>query len=205
MIPEGRDAGVFSSGQRVQAVDLLRLAAVVRIHPLPARKKHASACFFQRYKSTAWICDIRFACDIRLRRVICLRAWGDLYHITSRASEIFHLIFSSVRIHPSKTQIHLFRTPLTEKSTAKAVLFSTRFACAELYCASRSFGADRISLCGSAAKYHSISSTKSSSGFSVTFLNPNLSEIDTALPAFVYPIRYISITQKNNIPVKVYF
>ncbi|MBQ2330630.1 MAG: hypothetical protein II387_07745, partial [Oscillospiraceae bacterium] len=44
-----------------------------------------------RYKSTAWICDILFVflaigeiykkCDIRLRRVICLRAWVDLYHI----------------------------------------------------------------------------------------------------------------------------
>ena len=44
---------------------------------ISARKKHAKACFFQRYKSTVWICEMRFARNIRLRRVICLRAWMD--------------------------------------------------------------------------------------------------------------------------------
>ena len=39
-----------------------------------ARKKHARACYFQRYKSTSWICDMRFARDIRLRRVRLLRS-----------------------------------------------------------------------------------------------------------------------------------
>ena len=46
---------------------------------------------FQRYKSTSWICDMRFARDIHLRRVICLRAWVDLYHITFRVSEKYHV------------------------------------------------------------------------------------------------------------------
>ena len=57
----------------------------------PARKKHARACFFQRYKSTAWICDMRLARDIRLRRVICLRAWVDYYQFTFRVSENYHV------------------------------------------------------------------------------------------------------------------
>ena len=43
--------------------------------PPRVRKKHAEACFFQRNKSTAWICEIHRACEIRLRRVKCLRAW----------------------------------------------------------------------------------------------------------------------------------
>ena len=46
-------------------------------------KEHCgSNALFQRYKSTSWICDMPFGRDIRLRRVICLRAWVDLYHIT---------------------------------------------------------------------------------------------------------------------------
>lgn len=36
---------------------------------------------------------------------------GVSCYFTSRASEIFHLFFSIVRIYLSKTKIHLFRTP----------------------------------------------------------------------------------------------
>ena len=63
------------------------------------KKPRRKTRFFQRYKSTAWICDIRFACDIRLRRVICLRAWVDLYHITFGVSRIYRNLRQQIISH----------------------------------------------------------------------------------------------------------
>ena len=47
------------------------------------RKKHIAVamCFFQRNKSLR-ICEIRFAREILLRNVKCLRAWVDLFYFT---------------------------------------------------------------------------------------------------------------------------
>ncbi|MBQ1504456.1 MAG: hypothetical protein IIZ49_03600, partial [Oscillospiraceae bacterium] len=55
--------------------------------PLVSTMKKAKSIglgFFQRNKSTLWICEMRFAREIRLRRVKCLRTWVDLFHFTLR-------------------------------------------------------------------------------------------------------------------------
>ena len=46
--------------------------------------------------------EIRFAREIRLRRVKCLRAWVDLFHFTSRDSGIFHNLPSGKLFHISR-------------------------------------------------------------------------------------------------------
>ena len=51
------------------------------------KKALRKQCFFQRNKSTMWICEMRCAREIRLRRVKCLRAWVDLFHFTVSTSE----------------------------------------------------------------------------------------------------------------------
>ena len=55
--------------------------------PLVSTMKKAKSYglgFFQRNKSTLCICEMRFAREIRLRRVKCLRTWVDLFHFTLR-------------------------------------------------------------------------------------------------------------------------
>jgi hypothetical protein len=82
---------------------------------------------------------MRFARDIRLRRVICLRACVDLYHITFRVSEKYHVcregkhitssearyitLAARVRIHLPKAQFHLFRIRLPKKKKSRKRLF----------------------------------------------------------------------------------
>ena len=73
---------------------------------------------------------MRYARDMLLRNVICLRAWVDLYHITFGEAEYITICVSklyhigeadiSLIIHESSTpsivfQKYLFRSPITEK------------------------------------------------------------------------------------------
>ena len=49
------------------------------------RQKKALAiasAFFNEINPLTWICEMRFAREIRLRRVKCLRACVDLFHFT---------------------------------------------------------------------------------------------------------------------------
>ena len=73
----------------------------------PARKKHRHCrCFFQRNKSLR-ICEIRFACEILLRNVKCLRAWVDLFYFTWCVSIKFHNLQSKLFHICRKTNISL--------------------------------------------------------------------------------------------------
>ena len=64
--------------------------------PVPcSRKETPFVCWtkgvsFQRNKSLR-ICEIRFACEVLLRNVKCLRAWVDLFHFTFCVSRKFHI------------------------------------------------------------------------------------------------------------------
>ena len=99
--------------------------------PPRVRKKHAEACFFQRNKSAARICEIRSAREIRLRRVKCLRAWVDLFHFAFGASRIFHIFRQENISHPAERDIslknrrgdpsvfHLFSSPFSLLSSLK--------------------------------------------------------------------------------------
>ena len=53
------------------------------------RKKHASACFFQRNKSLAGFVKCLTGVKYGIRHVKCLRASGDLFHFTRRAASNF--------------------------------------------------------------------------------------------------------------------
>ena len=64
---------------------------------------------FQRYKSTPWICDMPFGRVICLRRVIYLQAWVDLYHITFRVSEKYHVCRKANISHPASAGYHTER------------------------------------------------------------------------------------------------
>ena len=76
--------------------------------PFSARKRTCfGKSFFNDINPLAWICDMRFARDIRLRRVICLRACVDLYHITFRVSEKYHVCREANISHRAKRDISL--------------------------------------------------------------------------------------------------
>ena len=90
------------------------------------KKPRRKTGFFQRYKSTAWICEIRFACDIRLWRAICLRAWVDLYHITFRGSEKYHVCRKANISHRAQRYIiYSFLRRLYCSEWLKNALFSS--------------------------------------------------------------------------------
>ena len=60
---------------------------------LPLRQQKALAkasAFCNDINPHQWIYDMPFGRDIHLRRMICLRAWVDLYHIIFGENRIYH-------------------------------------------------------------------------------------------------------------------
>ena len=72
------------------------------------KKASRKTCFFQRNKSTPWICEMRFVREIRLRRVKCLRAWVDLFHFTSEQSEDISQFAKQIISHRRQPIFHSF-------------------------------------------------------------------------------------------------
>ena len=77
--------------------------AILSVNPM--KKPRRKTGLFQRYKSTAWICDIRFACDIRPRRAICdcvtryIRIANEgKYHFTEREAFDFIFVYTFYRL-----------------------------------------------------------------------------------------------------------
>ena len=70
--------------------------------PHGSEKSTLTRAFFSEIKPLARICEIRCACEIRLRRVNCLRALKDLFHFTSRDSGIFHNLPPGKLFHISR-------------------------------------------------------------------------------------------------------